>query len=185
MKIKKLPNLKLLNELFEYNYTTGFLVWKISRSNIVKVGDNVGCLITKGSNTYYYVRIEGKLYPVHRIIYKMLNPEWDEETLIDHIKHSNPPNNNIKNLREASHQQNIFNKRPKDNRYTKFKGITKRKNNWVAQITYNKKHYHIGSYESEEDAAKAYDNKASELFGKHAFLNFPIDESFGACHNEL
>jgi len=44
---------------------------------------------------------------------------------------------------------------------------------WFAHITHKNKIYRLGSYYTEEDAAKAYDKKALELFGKDAKLNFP------------
>lgn len=35
------------------------------------------------------------------------------------------------------------------------------------------KHNWIGVFDSEEDAARAYDAKAKELWGEFAYLNFP------------
>jgi len=44
---------------------------------------------------------------------------------------------------------------------------------WAATITHNNKVYYLGSYHTEEDAAKAYDKKALELYGDNARRNFP------------
>lgn len=52
-------------------------------------------------------------------------------------------------------------------------GVSKDKNKWAARIKYNKKTIHLGNFHSQEDAAKAYDKKALELYGDTAKLNFP------------
>lgn len=42
----------------------------------------------------------------------------------------------------------------------------------------NKK-YHIGDFNTDIEAAKAYDKKAQKLFGKFACLNFPEGSTEG------
>lgn len=77
------------------------------------------------------------------------------------------------NLRIATHQQNMQNTGPRRGSTSKYKGvswykITKR---WRAQIKTEKKTLTIGYFLSEVEAAKAYNEKASELFGEYAYLN--------------
>jgi RAV-like factor len=58
-------------------------------------------------------------------------------------------------------------------RQAKFKGICKtRSNKWAAQITIGGQTTHIGTFLTEDDAARAYDNKAVEAFGEFAQTNF-------------
>jgi hypothetical protein len=44
---------------------------------------------------------------------------------------------------------------------------------WRATISHKNKQYHLGSFETEKKAAVAYDEKAIELYGETARLNFP------------
>ena len=42
---------------------------------------------------------------------------------------------------------------------------------WAGTIEYNGKKRHLGYFENEIDAARAYNNAAEELFGEYACLN--------------
>jgi hypothetical protein len=44
----------------------------------------------------------------------------------------------------------------------------------------DRKKIHLGRFDDEIEAAKAYDRKAIELFGEFAYLNFP-DEAYAAA----
>jgi hypothetical protein len=63
----------------------------------------------------------------------------------------------------------------KKNAKSKYFGVCLSKNKFKAQIRHNRKTLKIGVFENEIDAAKAYDKKAYELYGKDALLNFPED----------
>jgi hypothetical protein len=56
-----------------------------------------------------------------------------------------------------------------------FKGVywDKRTKQWRAGIKAHGKDYKLGRFGSEVAAAEAYDEMARELFGEHAYLNFP------------
>lgn len=90
----------------------------------------------------------------------------------DH-KDRNKLNNQKSNLREATVSQNNMN-RPGWSSCSKFKGVDfmKRKHKWRARIQVDGKLEYIGLFELELDAAKAYDDKAKELHGEFAYLNF-------------
>lgn len=46
-------------------------------------------------------------------------------------------------------------------------------NKWIALITVNKVKVYLGTFNTLEEAARAYDKKAYELHGDKAILNFP------------
>jgi len=63
-----------------------------------------------------------------------------------------------------------------------FKGVNwsgERTRRWQARIMRDGKRIFLGNYDTPEEAARAYDTAARELFGEHAWLNFP-DEAEGA-----
>ena len=94
-------------------------------------------------------------------------------TLVDHIDR-NSLNNRRGNLRLCTPSQNILNTRGKKGT-SKYKGVwwNTKKNKWLAMITSKGRHFHLGFFDEEIEAAKAYDRKAVELFGEFAYLNFP------------
>jgi hypothetical protein len=47
------------------------------------------------------------------------------------------------------------------------------KKNWKSIIFYQDKQSYLGNFDAEEDAAKAYDERALDLYGEDAKLNFP------------
>jgi hypothetical protein len=92
----------------------------------------------------------------------------------DHINH-NGLDNRKANLRAATHTQNLWNRRKfKPYAHSKYKGVdwarhTKR---WRGRISVNGKRIHLGHFDSEIEAAKAYDEGAKKYFGEFAALNF-------------
>ena len=93
--------------------------------------------------------------------------------VVDHID-GNSSNNRRTNLRVCTVSQNHQNRR-RTYGSSKYKGTwwDKRRKKWVAGITFKGKYIYLGFFDSEIEAAKAYDKKAAELFGEFAYLNFP------------
>lgn len=77
------------------------------------------------------------------------------------------------NLRVATHDQNNYNRTGFG--LSGFKGVTLDRRMWRARLTYKGDQISLGRFEKKEDAARAYDAKAHELFGEFAWLNFPDD----------
>jgi len=77
------------------------------------------------------------------------------------------------NLQIASHSEVIQHKRLSKNKTSKYKGVSwYKQGKWRSQINKDGKIYFLGYFDDEEDAAQRYDEKALELYGDTAYLNF-------------
>ena len=135
---------------------------------------------------YAYQNPTGSFYavrsvrtPIRRTIYmhrEILGaPEGVE---VDH-KYGNTLDNRKEVIRLATTSQNHWNmrrravyaKRPVS---SSFKGVCwhKRLGRWQVRVGYKNKRLFVGQFQSEKDAALAYDRKARELFGEFARTNF-------------
>lgn len=56
-------------------------------------------------------------------------------------------------------------------RTSKYIGVYKYRNKWVARITKDKKQQYIGIFEDEKDAARAYNLRAIYIYKDEAVLN--------------
>jgi hypothetical protein len=90
-------------------------------------------------------------------------------------------NNRRSNLRVSDRSTNLANRRLQSNNTSGFKGVTKRSdsNRWRAEISLNGKKTHLGSFDTAEHAALAYDEAARANFGEFARLNFPREGERG------
>jgi hypothetical protein len=86
---------------------------------------------------------------------------------VDHAN-SNTLDNRRENLRFVTHAQNMQNRRMNVSNVSGYKGVWPSGNRWCAEIRGLK----LGSFESPEEAARAYDAAAKALFGVYARTNF-------------
>ena len=149
---------ELLKEHFEY--CDGHLWWIKSTSNRVKVGQRFGSYDRDG---YILGGLRGKKYLEHRLIWLYHYGKWPKEC-IDHIN-GIKDDNRIENLREATRQQNSFNRKSGRGSSSQYKGVCwcKLSKKWKAQYWYNGKRCHVGLYETEEVAAEAYRETTKNL----------------------
>lgn len=122
----------------------------------------------------YYARTHPTNSPklhMHRMILERMG--FTNISQGDH-RDGNSLNNRRENLRPASNAQNNANKVKLPGFSSRFKGVSwdRARNKWSAELTVNDVHYHLGRFESEESAAKAYDAAALIRCGEFAKLNF-------------
>lgn len=85
--------------------------------------------------------------------------------VVDHINHDTLDNRKS-NLRIVSIRQNNQNKKNKGT--SKYPGVSwdKSRQKWRAYITINKKQKHLGRFNEEQEAAKAYEQACRKLVGE-------------------
>ena len=172
--IKKLPT-DFIDEylIIDFSIPILSLRWKKSPANRIKQGSPAGYITDDGNgNPIGRVRIKGKAYLNHRVVYYLLHrKDPGEKITIDH-RYFDYINN--AELRCATRLQQAQNRRKKRGKYSsKFKGVRWRKDcgKWAAQINVNKRKISLGVYDSEIEAAKAYNHAAQKFFGEFACLN--------------
>jgi hypothetical protein len=88
--------------------------------------------------------------------------------VVDHIN-GNGLDNRRCNLRICTREENAQNRRKHVDGKSRFIGVSPCGNKWQAFVG----HEYVGHFDDEVEAAKARDRKARELYGEHAWLNFP------------
>lgn len=128
---------------------------------------------TTGSRTCYaarHVMLDGNRYSTLYMHRAILAPENGVQ--VDHINGDGLCNLRS-NLRMCTLTENARNKPPFKNGSSKFKGVSWHKNirKWMAKIRCGDNQMHLGYFDSESDAALAYNKMASEIQGDFARIN--------------
>lgn len=152
-------------------YRDGCLYWNNAMcNNNIKAGSRAGYF--HGASGYYKVRYGKTDRFIHRWIFLYHHGYLPE--FVDHIDNDRS-NNLIGNLREATRQQNAFNRRSQPNSSSKYKGVSwhKRAKKWCANGTINGKQKSLGYFDTEEAAAKRYDFIMEKYHKEFMRPNFP------------
>lgn len=145
-----------------------------------------GALVSKGRYLQTCVKVGKVMHhlSVHRLVAEAFLPTWNASLQVDHIN-GNKTDNNVKNLRMVTSQQNkiasriVYGSVP-------FRGVSKRrhkKNPFEANIMTHGKPRYLGLFPTAEKAAKAWDRAAIELGFFAEALNFP--QSANTNHQQL
>lgn len=122
-------------------------------------------LLKERHTSYAATKVKGRHVRLHRFLLPGV-------AQIDHADR-NGLNNCRDNLRPAAPTENQANTRPRKGK--KYKGVSwnTRKQKWQAQIRSFGMDFHLGYFDDETAAARAYDEMAFAVFGEFAYLNFP------------
>lgn len=160
-----------VKEWFEYK--NGKLFWKINKIGHHLIGKRAGGIRLDG---YIQIGVKGEDYLEHRLIWFYHFGYFPKQ--LDHINRIRD-DNRIENLRESTQSQNVGNSRKPRTMNgkrcsSKYKGVSwdKQHKKWASYIMIKRKKIHLGLFNSEKKAANIYDEKAIELFGEFAKLNF-------------
>lgn len=134
-----------IHELFVYD--DGRLVWRTSLRRGM-AGKRAG---TMNQGGYRQVRVHGKIYLEHRLIYAMHHGHVPK--VLDHVN-GDRADNRICNLRACTAQQNGYNRIGWGKKDTP-KGVTwsNKTRRWQAQLSIAGKNTYLGQFRTIEEAA--------------------------------
>jgi hypothetical protein len=157
-----------LRKAFHLNYRTGELFrWIEVQGHRVLETKAAGCL---GDSGRWEIFVLGQLIRRHRLVYLYVHGKMPEQ-----ISHKNGilTDDRTTNLRPVTISQRQMGKRGKLGRDLP-KGVCQQSRGsklFYARIKIGGKQYYLGSFETAEEAAEAYDGAAKNLFGEYARLN--------------
>lgn len=146
-----------LKSLVNYDQETGLFTW-IKKKPQGRYKQHLGWITDRG---YVEICIAQKRLKAHRWAWFYVHGELPKQ--IDHIN-CNKTDNRLCNLRIVTNKQNHENRGAQKNNTSGFKGVTHFENKWRSQIMHNGKNYHIGVFDTPEQAHHAYKEKANEFF---------------------
>jgi hypothetical protein len=128
------------------------------------------------SRAVYAVRTVQEQGRSKRIYLHRLLMNTPQGKVCDHINHDGLDDRKA-NLRNCSVAQNNANRRRSRHGSSQYLGVSrdKRRDKWVAHIKEGGEEKYLGSFDVEEDAARAHDAAAWARHGPFAHLNFPAD----------
>lgn len=169
---------EILQKVLSYNHRTGELVWK-HRDQSMFAGKNPAracaawntkfagrpAFTSKTRGGYLTSTIFEKRVMAHRVAWCIANQcDLPDDCQIDHINGVRD-DNRIENLRSCSASENARNK---EFQKSSLRGAVFHKGTgkWQASIR-----IHLGSFDTEAEAAKAYEEAASKLHGEFYLPN--------------
>ena len=161
-------HLDRLRAALAYDPVTGVFTWRVTRSR-TRAGSVAGAPNAGG---YLIIRFEKTPHYAHRLAWFFVHGHFPEID-IDH-RDGDRQNNRISNLRPCNDQQNQRNRLPTGHGNSNFKGVSwhAKLGKWKAEM----RECYLGVFESEEDAARAYDVAALNRDAEFARINFPRED---------
>lgn len=131
---------------------------------------DLSCYTWTMNGKYVVSSINKKPWYMHiYLMHKVHGYKPEKGKVVDHINRV-PYDNRLSNLRINTCAGNVHNKTKKPNASSRYIGVFKEQNAWKADIKKDGVKYKLGRHETQEDAARAYNSKALELFLKIAIF---------------
>lgn len=160
MQTKPPMSLEELKAILFYDPIAGIFIWK--RENKGMTARLFPIAISKNTGGYNQIKIDYRRYRGSKLAWFYMTGEWPL-FLIDH-ENRNRGDDSFKNLRPATYSQNAGNKKVNKNSKTGIKGVSHSGRKFSAFCA---KKY-LGTFETKEEAARAYEIAAKARYGVFA-----------------
>jgi len=150
-----------LARLLRYEPGTGTFTWRPRERGddiqYMKFNKSVAgrpAFTRKNAHRYLIEKMFGLTYAAGRVAWCLHYGRWPDN-FIDHIN-GDPTDNRIDNLRDVEASENARNCAMPVNNTSGIVGVSRaRSGKWIARILYNRRHHHLGTFASKEEAAAA------------------------------
>ncbi len=152
-----------LREVAEFSEHHGTLVWKVRKSQRVRIGEPMGGFDLDGYRT---VGIDGKKYRVCRLVILYFTGKWPEGD-VDH-KDLNKANDRLDNLRVVSKYENNLNRRSSkmERKHNLPKWVMPHGRKFRAFVRVEGMVHKLGSFDTPEEAHAVAEKFARENHGQ-------------------
>lgn len=172
---------EFVRKVLDYDPESGILLWRerqkqdfkrsyeFKRWNSRYAGKKAGTISNpKRGTPYLRVKLNGKTYEAHRLIWFYMTDEWPLHE-IDH-RDSDGLNNRWLNLRNATDQQNCANRSVRSDNSLGIKGVyfDKESRRYRAEIQVSGRKIYLGRFDTPEEGSRAYMAAAAHHFGEFA-----------------
>jgi hypothetical protein len=163
-KCKPLPPLEVLNRWFELDRSTGKLYWKERSGSKIRIGDEAGAImeLTSGHKRCV-IKVPG-YGPGHfyryRLVWKMVYGVDPASNAIDHLDQDSL-NDRPENLVDGGKSWNGRNKAVTAK--SGYRGVIAMNGRWRVSYTDHGKSVYVGTYDTVEQAAEAYEKARQRL----------------------
>lgn len=148
--------------VLDFDPATGIFVWKVARSNRVKIGSRAGVLHQASGGRY--ISIDNEKFMAHRLAFFFVNKRWPNTDV--RPNDGDYDNCEIANLTEVSRVELAHTRKGTvKNNTSGFAGVSRtNKGKWQASITWNYKQISLGAnFESPEAASEVHEEATRRL----------------------
>jgi len=144
-----------LRHLLTYDPVTGVFRWLNPTNRRLRCGAVAGTPHNRG---YTSISLDGVQYLAHRLAWLHVHGHWPPGDL-DH-RDRDKRNNRIANLRPATRGENVANTPVRRNSASGVKGVERVGKRWRAKIRRDGVTTHIGTFDTDDEAARAFEDAA-------------------------
>jgi hypothetical protein len=149
-----------LKTVLHYDPETGEFIWLVTNGRKRREAGSID------PDGYRRITVNGRAYQASRLAWLYMTGDWPRET-VDH-KNRIPLDNRWENLREATRQEQTFNRKVRSESASGFKGVRAHGKKFRADIKVGGRSVYVGTFDTPEAAFAARNARAQEHHGQFA-----------------